>query len=365
MFLDDEAELSGSEINEFSSDENGEGELEDSFINDASQLTQRTPTRAQKTRSPVDMHALYRQSLLSPAWNDLKFHTPLFHKQKNKYKMVYRKHTANNQSESEAEEVNELEDEAEFESEAEEESLLCAAVEESLARSPREVSNPEQFRSNGDQSFEESQIGRPMKRMKRKRILDDSLLEEEVSPKFSKQKEWSDNVSSNAPLEYDKQQRLLRTNAPPNSGDKSRECLEKTSSSRPYCNFPSKFVKPLQNNETLGGFVRSSSVPTQDEHVDINFKGSTRPSGNFQDVRTPQAARNLRKDVAGNDVQNTSAMGPPSTRLSTRSIETSRKTSLDLSSSLFSDDMSDTELVGALGTYDVMDCVPQLDKTLG
>lgn len=200
-FLDDEAELSGSDINGFSSDEakEDEGEEMDSFIDDSTQMTQRTPstTKRRHASSPVDMMAVYRQSLRSPLCGALNFKTPMFHKQRNRYKMVYRNRSVKEGSESnsEAEEVNELgsilENEFERENtnsdEDQHENEVEARDESKESKARGGVDNTQwKFRAPTDKSFEESQIGRPVKRMKRKRILDDSL-DEEVSPKFSKQ----------------------------------------------------------------------------------------------------------------------------------------------------------------------------------
>lgn len=200
-FLDDEAELSCSDVDGLSSDEAEEdqGEEMDSFIDDSTQLTQRTPTTTKRRHasSPVDMMAVYRQSLRSPLCGALNFKTPLFRKQRNRYKMVYRNRsvTEGSESNSEAEEVNELgsilENEFEGESANSDEDQHENEVEAPDDRKENEArcavdDTQWKFRAHMDKSFEESQIGRPVKRMKRKRILDDSL-DEEASPKFSKQ----------------------------------------------------------------------------------------------------------------------------------------------------------------------------------
>lgn len=200
-FLDDEAELSGSDVDGLSSDEaeEAEGEEMDSFIDDSTQLTQRTPTTTKRRHasSPVDMMAVYRQSLRSPLCGALNFKTPMFQKQRNRYKMVYRNRSIKEGSESnsEAEEVNELgsilENEFEGESANSDEDQHENEVEAPDDRKENEArcavdDTQWKFRAHMDKSFEESQIGRPVKRMKRKRILDDSL-DEEASPKFSKQ----------------------------------------------------------------------------------------------------------------------------------------------------------------------------------
>ena len=153
----------------------------DSFIDDATQLTQRTPSAAKQrlASSPVDMMAVYRQSLRSPFGGALKFRTPLFHKQRNKYKMVYKRGNVDDDSQSEAEESYESESVLENQVESENENEVRMEHETEIENCQR----------NGqvcaDASFEQSQIGRPVKLVKRKRILDNSI-DGEVSPKLSK-----------------------------------------------------------------------------------------------------------------------------------------------------------------------------------
>ena len=204
-FLDDEAELSGSDINNFSSDENeDEDESEmDSFIDDATQLTQRTPsaTKPRPGCSPVDMMAVYRQSLMSPLCGALNFRTPAFHKQRNKYKRVYkyRVDEEDSQSASEAEETYESESVLENEVELDDENEAEIKYESEAGRRGSETAQVKDY-TRADVSFEESQIGRPVKRMKRKRILDDSF-DEEVSPKLSKQRNLSETCDKENVLE--------------------------------------------------------------------------------------------------------------------------------------------------------------------
>ena len=177
--------MSDSDINDSSSDEadncdEDEDEM-DSFIDDATQLTQRPPSAAKQhhVSSPVDMMAVYRQSLRSPLCGALKFRTPLFHKQRNKFKMVYKRGNVDDDSQSEAEET--YESESVFENEVKSDNESEAEIQHET-----EVENGHwNGQACADASFEGSQIGRPAKRMKRKRILDDSF-DGEVSPKLSK-----------------------------------------------------------------------------------------------------------------------------------------------------------------------------------
>ena len=39
-------------------------------------------------QKPVDMNAIYRQSLMSPKFNSLNFNTPAFKNNKNRYKLT-------------------------------------------------------------------------------------------------------------------------------------------------------------------------------------------------------------------------------------------------------------------------------------
>lgn len=175
----------------------------DSFIDDATQLTQRTPSAAKPRPacSPVDMMAVYRQSLMSPLCGALNFRTPAFHKQRNKYKMVYkyRGDEEDSQSASEAEETYESESVLENEVEAEDENEAEIKYESEAGRRGSETAQVKDY-TRADVSFEESQIGRPVKRMKRKRILDDSF-DGEVSPKLSKQRNLSETCDKENALE--------------------------------------------------------------------------------------------------------------------------------------------------------------------
>lgn len=204
--MDDEAELSGSDINNFSSDETDDGNEDemDSFIDDATQLTQRTPSAAKPRHasSPVDMMAVYRQSLQSPLCGALNFRTPVFHKQRNKYKMVYKNRNVDedSQSGSEAEETYESESVLENEVETEDENEAGIEHESEAGRRGSEGAQRNAHHARADVSFEESQIGRPVKRMKRKRILDDSF-DGEVSPKLSKQRNLSETCNKENTIE--------------------------------------------------------------------------------------------------------------------------------------------------------------------
>jgi hypothetical protein len=70
-----------------SNDEDGLEEMEDSFIDDRSQLTQRSPLTAMKHKrkdKSANMMDIYRTSLLTPHRQQLRFQTPTFHRYKNR-----------------------------------------------------------------------------------------------------------------------------------------------------------------------------------------------------------------------------------------------------------------------------------------
>ena len=286
-FLDDEAELSGSDINDFSSDEtDDENEDEmDSFIDDATQLTQRTPsaTKPRPASSPVDMMAVYRQSLMSPLCGALNFRTPAFHKQRNKYKMAYKYRGAeeDSQSASEAEETYESESVLENEGEALDENEAEIEYESEVGRRSSE-SDQANARARADVSFEESQIGRPVIRMKRKRILDDSFGEEEVSPRLSKQRNFSETCDK---------ENILENNAiAVAEGNKAAMGVAQQRKSGVFGNFssrPTAVGHPFQ-----GDFVKSSEALANKKNLHNNTstlrrsevsKGSMRRSGAFID----------------------------------------------------------------------------------
>ena len=88
-FLDDEAEVScEDEVNDTRCLSNEEEDMEDSFIDDRTQLTQRSPLTAMKQKkndTSVNMMDIYRISLLTPRRQQLRFQTPGFHRYKNRY----------------------------------------------------------------------------------------------------------------------------------------------------------------------------------------------------------------------------------------------------------------------------------------
>lgn len=256
----------------------------DSFIDDATQLTQRTPsaTKPRPASSPVDMMAVYRQSLMSPLCGALNFRTPVFHKQRNKYKMVYKYRGVeeDSQSASEAEETYESESVLENEGEAEDEK---EAENEYESEAGRHGSESAQANTHGraDVSFEESQIGRPVKRMKRKRILDDSF-DEEVSSKLSKQRNLSEtcekeNIIENNALDVSK-------------GNKVQTSAAQQRKSGAFGNYP---LKPTAVGYPFqGDFVKSSEALASKKNLHDSTsalrrlevsKESMRKSGAFLD----------------------------------------------------------------------------------
>lgn len=256
----------------------------DSFIDDATQLTQRTPsaTKPRPASSPVDMMAVYRQSLMSPLCGALNFRTPVFHKQRNKYKMVYKYRGVeeDSQSASEAEETYESESVLENEGEAEDEKEAENEYESEAGRHGSESAQANTH-ARADVSFEESQIGRPVKRMKRKRILDDSF-DEEVSPKLSKQRNLSEtcekeNIIENNVLDVSK-------------GNKVQTSAAQQRKSGAFGNYP---LKPTAVGYPFqGDFVKSSEALASKKNLHDSTsalrrlevsKESMRKSGAFLD----------------------------------------------------------------------------------
>lgn len=310
--MDDEAELSGSDINDFSSDEaedEDEGEM-DSFIDDSTQLTQRTPStrKPRHASSPVDMMAVYRQSLQSPLCGALNFRTPVFHKQRNKYKMVYKYRNVDVESESasEAEETYESEsvlenglgedDENEvgnqYGSEAkaryESEGYTCDEIEVSCGAGNENAQT--KSRSHADKSFEESQIGRPVKRMKRKRILDDTF-DEEVSPKLNKQRNLSETSNKENTID------TIVVESALNHGTQTHAFQHKKTGA--FGNFATK-------STTVNGHLRSDFVKSSDVLVEkrlFNDKSFSRKSaGDREDVRKSASFLEWNNDISDSEL---------------------------------------------------------------
>ena len=296
-FLDDEAELSSSDINDFSSDEEEKENVEelDSFIDDSTQLTQRTPSaaRPRHASSPMDMMAVYRQSLHSPLGGALNFKTPLFHKQRNRYKMVYKAVDEGSESPSEAEET--YGSESVFENEVEDEDEMDGYRHDSLyeneadTHSENEVTRRPQSEGDSrvDRPFEESQIGRPVKRMKRTRILDDTL-EEEVSPKLSKQ--------SKMPETYDKEKTVelgppLRPPPPPKRQTNA------------FGNFPAK--SKVTGNKLNNDFVKSTDVLADRRNFHGNHMAQQRSASNKESMRnTVSFVSEWNNDISDSELLN-------------------------------------------------------------
>ena len=288
-FLDDEAELSGSDINDFSSDEEEEENVEelDSFIDDSTQMTQRTPSaaRPRHASSPMDMMAVYRQSLRSPLCGSLNFKTPLFHKQRNRYKMVYKAVDEGSESPSEAEET--YGSESVFENEVEDEDEIDGYRHDSLHENEVTRRPQSEGDSRVDKSFEESQIGRPVKSMKRKRILDDTL-EEEVSPKLSKQ--------SKMPGTHDKGNTVelgppLRPPPPPQRQTNA------------FGNFPAK--SKITGNKLNNDFVKSTDVLADKRNFHDNHTSLQRSASNKESMRnTGSFVSEWNNDISDSELLN-------------------------------------------------------------
>lgn len=267
----------------------------DSFIDDSTQMTQRTPSaaRPRHASSPMDMMAVYRQSLRSPLCGSLNFKTPLFHKQRNRYKMVFNAVDEGSESPSEAEET--YGSESVFENEVEGEDEIDGYRHDSLhekeadSRSEDEVARRPQ--SEGDsrvgKSFEESQIGRPVKRMKRKRILDDTV-EEEVSPKLSKH--------SKMPETYDKENTVelgppLKPPPPPQRQTNA------------FGNFPAK--SKITGNKLNNGFVKSTGVLADKRNFHDNHTSLQRSASNKESMRnTGSFVSEWNNDISDSELLN-------------------------------------------------------------
>ena len=262
----------------------------DSFIDDSTQMTQRTPAaRPRHASSPMDMMAVYRQSLRSPLCGSLNFKTPLFHKQRNRYKMVFNAVDEGSESPSEAEET--YGSESVFENEVEDEDEIDRYRHDSLheneadTHSENEVTRTPQ--SEGDsrvgKSFEESQIGRPVKRMKRKRILDDTL-EEEVSPKLSKH--------SKMPETCDRENTVELGPLPPPQRQTNA-----------FGNFPAK--SKITGNKLNNGFVKSTDVLADKRNFHDNHTSLQRSASNKESMRnTGSFVSEWNNDISDSELLN-------------------------------------------------------------
>lgn len=131
------------------------------------------------------MLAVYRQSLFSPLARGLNFKTPTMHRSKNKYKMKYKVGISEG-SPSEAEETWERESDLENELSASEEeydegdtSLLEDDVDDYTDGDNDESDHNNDKSKAKDSTPVASQVTRPLKRVKRKRILNESTEDDE------------------------------------------------------------------------------------------------------------------------------------------------------------------------------------------
>ena len=259
----------------------------DSFIDDSTQMTQRTPSaaRPRHASSPMDMMAVYRQSLRSPLCGSLNFKTPLFHKQRNRYKMVYKAVDEGSESPSEAEET--YESESVFENEVEDEDEIDGYRHDSLHENEVTRSPQSEGDSRLDKSFEESQIGRPVKRMKRKRILD-ATLEEEVSPKLSKH--------SKMPQTYDKENTV-------ELGPPRRPPPPPQRQTNAFGNFPAK--SKITGNKLNNDFVKSTDVLADKRNFHDNHTSLQRSASNKESMRnTSSIVSEWNNDISDSELLN-------------------------------------------------------------
>lgn len=259
----------------------------DSFIDDSTQMTQRTPSaaRPRHASSPMDMMAVYRQSLRSPLCGSLNFKTPLFHKQRNRYKMVYKAVDEGSESPSEAEET--YGSESVFENEVEDEDEIDGYRHDSLHENEVTRSPQSEGDSRLDKSFEESQIGRPVKRMKRKRILD-ATLEEEVSPKLSKH--------SKMPQTYDKENTV-------ELGPPRRPPPPPQRQTNAFGNFPAK--SKITGNKLNNDFVKSTDVLADKRNFHDNHTSLQRSASNKESMRnTSSIVSEWNNDISDSELLN-------------------------------------------------------------
>lgn len=259
----------------------------DSFIDDSTQMTQRTPSaaRPRHASSPMDMMAVYRQSLRSPLCGSLNFKTPLFHKQRNRYKMVYKAVDEGSESPSEAEET--YGSESVFENEVEDDDEIDGYRHDSLHENEVTRSPQSEGDSRLDKSFEESQIGRPVKRMKRKRILD-GTLEEEVSPKLSKH--------SKMPQTYDKENTV-------ELGPPRRPPPPPQRQTNAFGNFPAK--SKITGNKLNNDFVKSTDVLADKRNFHDNHTSLQRSASNKESMRnTSSIVSEWNNDISDSELLN-------------------------------------------------------------
>ena len=282
----------------------------DSFIDDSTQLTQRTPstTKPRHASSPVDMMAVYRQSLQSPLCGALNFKTPVFHKQRNRYKMVYKNRNVDEESESASEAEEAFESESVLENEVgeddenevgnqygseaktrhESEAYICDEIEVSYGPGNENVQT--KSRSHADKSFEESQIGRPVKRMKRKRILDDTF-DEEVSPKLNKQRNLSETSNKENTID------TIAVESALNHGTQTHTFQHKKTGA--FGNFATKSTAVIGNLRS--DFVKSSDVLAEKRH--FNDKSFSRKSaGDREDIRKSGSLMEWNNDISDSEL---------------------------------------------------------------
>ena len=207
--------------------------------------------------------------------------------------MVFNAVDEGSESPSEAEET--YGSESVFENEVEGEDEIDGYRHDSLheneadTHSENEVTRRPQ--SEGDsrvgKSFEESQIGRPVKRMKRKRILDDTV-EEEVSPKLSKH--------SKMPETYDKENTVelgppLKPPPPPQRQTNA------------FGNFPAK--SKITGNKLNNGFVKSTDVLAGKRNFLDNNTSLQRSASNKESMRnTGSFVSEWNNDISDSELLN-------------------------------------------------------------
>ena len=226
----------------------------------------------------------------------------------------YRDVDEGSESASEAEETYESEsvlenevgenDENEAGKHYESEAYTCDEIEISFG--PGNENAQAKSHSHAERSFEESQIGRPVERMKRKRILDDTL-DEEVSPKLSKQRNLSETSNKENAID------IIAAESALNRGTQTHALQHKKTGA--FGNFPTKSTTVIGNFRS--DFVKSSDVLA--EKIHFNDKSFSRKSaGDREDMRKSGSFIEWNNDISDSELlvafEPECAVKPPSVK---------------------------------------------------
>ena len=199
--------------------------------------------------------------------------------------MVYKAVDEGSESPSEAEET--YGSESVFENEVEDEDEIDGYRHDSLHENEVTRRPQSEGDSRVDKSFEESQIGRPVKRMKRKRILDDTL-EEEVSPKLSRH--------GKMPETYDKENTV-------ELGPPRRPPPPPQRQTNAFGNFPAK--SKITGNKLNNDFVKSTDVLADKRNFHDNHTALQRSASNKDSIRnTGSLVSEWNNDISDSELLN-------------------------------------------------------------